>query len=132
MKVEGKDYTTIWLKDEDTISIIDQRYLPHSFVVEDICTADEMVIAIRDMHVRGAGLIGASAGYGMYLAVKEALGLRLPEEHIQECARRLVQTRPTAVNLEWAVNRQLSAIAQEKSGMEKLAAAKKNRYRHSR
>jgi methylthioribose-1-phosphate isomerase len=125
MKVEGKDYTTIWLKDEDTISIIDQRYLPHSFVVEDICTADEMVIAIRDMHVRGAGLIGASAGYGMYLAVKEALGLRIPEEHIQECARRLVQTRPTAVNLEWAVNRQLSAIAQEKSGMEKLAAAKK-------
>ena len=53
MKVEGKDFTTIWLKDEDTISIIDQRFLPHSFVVEDIHTADEMVTAIRDMHVRG-------------------------------------------------------------------------------
>ena len=125
MKVEGKDFTTIWLKDEDTISIIDQRFLPHSFVVEDIHTADEMVTAIRDMHVRGAGLIGASAGYGMYLSVKEALDLSIPEEHIRDCARRLVQTRPTAVNLEWAVNRQLSAIAQEKSGMEKLAAAKK-------
>ena len=70
MKVLGKNYSTIWIKedDEEVISIIDQRYLPHRFIIEDLHTVSEMVHAIKDMHVRGAGLIGAAAGYGMYLA----------------------------------------------------------------
>jgi methylthioribose-1-phosphate isomerase len=74
MKVLDKNYRTIWINedDEETISIIDQRYLPHRFIIEDLHTVSEMVHAIKDMHVRGAGLIGAAAGYGMYLATLEA------------------------------------------------------------
>ena len=74
MKVLGKNYSTIWLKEEDdeVISIIDQRYLPHRFIIEDLHSVSEIVHAIKDMHVRGAGLIGAAAGYGMYLATIEA------------------------------------------------------------
>ena len=74
MKVQGKSYTTIWINEEkeDVISIIDQRYLPHQFIIEDLHTLSELAHAIKEMHVRGAGLIGAAAGYGMYLAAMEA------------------------------------------------------------
>ena len=74
MFVDNKHYTTIWFMNEnsDKVCIIDQRYLPHKFIVEEISTVDEMVTAINEMHLRGAGLIGAAAGYGMYLATLEA------------------------------------------------------------
>ena len=64
MNVAGRHYRTIWLKpeDEQVVQLIDQRALPHQFVVEEVRTVEEMATAIRDMHVRGAGLIGASAG----------------------------------------------------------------------
>ena len=113
MNVSGKHYRTIWLKsDDDTvIQIIDQRHLPHRFVIEDLSTVDEVAVAIKDMHVRGAGLIGATAGYGMHVA---ALGA--PRDCVQAFtsslmadAEKLKATRPTAVNLEWAVSRQLEA-----------------------
>jgi len=71
MKVGGQLYRTIWLKPEDEriVHLIDQRALPHRFVIEEVKTVEQMAVAIRDMHVRGAGLIGAAAGYGMYLAM---------------------------------------------------------------
>ena len=73
MKVQGKHYRTIWLKDDQsTVQIIDQRWLPHQFVIEDITTCQQMGIAIKDMHLRGAPCIGAAAAYGMYLATLEA------------------------------------------------------------
>ena len=74
MKVGGEHFRTIWLHptNERVVQLIDQRFLPHQFVIEDISTVAQMATAIREMHVRGAGLIGASAGYGMYLAVLEA------------------------------------------------------------
>ena len=74
MKVRGKHFRTIWLKESDdgVVQLIDQRFLPHQFVIEEVTTVDQMATAIREMHVRGAGLIGASAGYGMYLATLEA------------------------------------------------------------
>ena len=74
MNVNGKPYRTIWLKEEEprTIQIIDQRNLPHEFKIENICSVTEMARAIKEMHVRGAGLIGAAAGFGMYLATLEA------------------------------------------------------------
>jgi len=74
MDVNGKPFRTIWLKaDEPTvIQIIDQRHLPHRFVIEDLRTVQDVAIALKEMHVRGAGVIGASAGYGMYLASLEA------------------------------------------------------------
>ena len=62
MKVDGQHYQTIWLKagDERVVQIIDQRFLPHRFVIEDVTTVAQMATAIREMHVRGAGLIGAA------------------------------------------------------------------------
>src|SRR6185436_18259716 len=104
MNVQGRHYRTIWPKpgDERVIQLIDQRALPHRFVIEDIRSVAEMAAAIREIHVRGAGLIGAAAGYGMYLAVFEA--------DLEAAAAELKATRPTAVNLAWAIDRQLKAI----------------------
>jgi methylthioribose-1-phosphate isomerase len=113
MHVSGRHYRTIWVKEDNdrTIQIIDQRHLPHRFVIEDLDNVDAMAVAIKDMHVRGAGLIGAAAGYGMYLAA-----LAAPRDSVsaffaalEADAHKLKATRPTAVNLEWAVERQLKA-----------------------
>jgi methylthioribose-1-phosphate isomerase len=125
VKVGGQHFRTIWLKpdDETVVQIIDQRFLPHQFVIEDIRTVEQMAIAIREMHVRGAGLIGASAGYGMYLAVIEVAARGSVGEHLTHAAAQLKATRPTAVNLSWAVERQLKNIAEGKSAKEKVALA---------
>jgi len=74
VKVGKQHFRTIWLNpaNQQVVQLIDQRFLPHRFVIEDVSTVAQMAIAIREMHVRGAGLIGASAGYGMYLAAIEA------------------------------------------------------------
>ena len=126
MKVEGKNYRTIWFKDErsNIISIIDQRSLPHRFIIEDLHTVGEVVTAIKEMHVRGAGLIGATAGYGMYLAVIEARDHKTFEDHLNLSAALLKSSRPTAVNLEWAVNRQLRAIETGSTIKEKIKIAR--------
>lgn len=109
MLVSGTPYRTVWIPQEsDCIRIIDQRRLPWSFTVIDLHTAAEAAEAIRDMAVRGAGLIGATAGYGMWLAAREAAN----REELGRLAALLVSTRPTAVNLAWAVQRQLTAIDQ--------------------
>jgi len=124
MKVQGKDYQTIWINEanREVISIIDQRHLPHQFVIEDLHSVNELVHAIKDMHVRGAGLIGAAAGFGMYLAVIEARDNN-SIDHLLESAELLKASRPTAVNLEWAVNRQLEAIANGNNFNEKIKIA---------
>lgn len=128
MKVGGKHFRTIWLKPEDetVIQLIDQRFLPHRLIIEEIRTVEQMATAIREMHVRGAGLIGASAGYGMYLAAIEAAGqfaITSMDEHLAAAAERLKSTRPTAVNLSWAVERQLKTINEGKDSTEKIALA---------
>lgn len=114
MNVYGKHYRTIWVKEDDpqVVQIIEQRLLPHKFVIEDLTTVDEVARAIKEMHVRGAGLIGATAGYGMYIAA-----LHAPRDSaaafmaaLVAAGEKLKATRPTAVNLEWAVERQLEAI----------------------
>jgi len=113
MKVGDKHYRTIWLDEIDTscVKIIDQRHLPHKFLVESLSTVSECALAIRDMHVRGAGLIGATAGYAMYLATLEAVDHPKGFDHsLVQSAEILLASRPTAVNLSWAVDRQLSAI----------------------
>src|SRR5437773_3920336 len=103
MKVGGQHFRTIWLKTEDdcVVQLIDQRFLPDRFVIEQVSTVEQMATAIREMHVRGAGLIGASAGYGMYLATIEAAERPTVagfEQHVVNAAARLKATRPTAVN----------------------------------
>jgi methylthioribose-1-phosphate isomerase len=128
VKVGGKHYRTIWLKPEDqrVVQLIDQRFLPHDFVIEEIRSVDRMGAAIREMHVRGAGLIGASAGYGMYLAAIEAASQASFDEHMARAAAQLAATRPTAVNLSWAVERQLRHVAAGKTVEEKMALALHN------
>lgn len=119
MNVDGKHYRTIWLKENNSyiVQIIDQRHLPHRFVIEDLSTVEEVARAIQEMHVRGAGLIGATAGYGMYIAA-----LKAPRESFMESLKtageQLKATRPTAVNLAWAVERQLEAIGAESGDVE--------------
>lgn len=112
MLVNGKPHRTVWLKPDEpqVIQIIDQRKLPWSVEIIELRTVNEVAAAIRDMAVRGAGCIGATAGYGMWLATLEAmrdpnfvLGARMG-------ARKLLQTRPTAVNLAYAINRVLAAV----------------------
>ncbi len=114
MNINGKHYRTIWRHAEqpEIVQIIDQRKLPFRFEVVDLTTAADAAEAIRDMTVRGAGLIGATAGYGMMLSA-----LRAPktsrEAFLQQVTADgdlLKAARPTAVNLAWAVDRQLAAI----------------------
>ncbi len=125
VKVGGKHFRTIWRKpdDETVVQLIDQRFLPHEFVIEEVRSVEQMAMAIREMHVRGAGLIGASAGYGMYLAALEAAGRDSFDEHLTAAAARLTATRPTAVNLSWAIERQLQNIASGKTADEKIGLA---------
>ena len=127
MKVAEKHYRTIWPHSNDAgvVQIIDQRHLPHEFIVEDLTTVDEVARAIKEMLVRGAGLIGATAGYGMAIAALHAP--RDSEEAFMTAltadGEKFKGTRPTAVNLAWAVHRQLEAI-QAAPGIEaKIRAA---------
>jgi methylthioribose-1-phosphate isomerase len=119
---------TVWIDDNDPGSImaIEQRLLP--FVYEEVAvrSADAMAEAIRDMVVRGAGCIGASAGYGMYLAALETSDLSGHEadEHLKRCAETLEASRPTAVNLTWAVQRQLGELLGIDDGVERIARAR--------
>jgi methylthioribose-1-phosphate isomerase len=114
MNVNGTHYRTIWTDGESprSVKIIDQRLLPHDFVVREVTSVEETATAIKDMWVRGAGLIGAMAGWGMYLAVLEAPSEsnRALFDSVERAAERLMATRPTAKNLEWAVRRQIAVI----------------------
>ncbi len=111
MNIDGKPFRTVW-KDptSDAVRIIDQRHLPFKFVIEDLRQVNDVATAIVDMHVRGAGCIGATAGYGIYLATLEATESRTPEKTLRDAADHLLATRPTAVNLRWAVDRQMTAL----------------------
>ena len=123
MRIDGKQFRTIWLSpDPQVVQIIDQRHLPHQFIIEDLVTVDDFARAIQEMHVRGAGLIGATAGYGMYAAALSAPS-EGTEAYLQQAAHQLLATRPTAKNLAWAVERQQRAMAQESSVQAKRAKA---------
>lgn len=125
MRVNGQHFRTIWLQENSSIiKIIDQRFLPHQFIIKDLHTVEEVVQAIKDMQVRGAGLIGAAAGYGMYLAVLEAANAESFDLYLDNAAMQLRSARPTAVNPEWAVNRQLMAVGSEKAIEGKIRIAK--------
>ena len=126
MLVNNKHYRTIWVKENNdkVIQLIDQRFLPHKFIIEDLKTVDDFAKAIKDMHVRGAGLIGATAGYGMYIAALQAPDVNF-DESLKKSANKLIATRPTAINLKWAVERQLKEMEKGKSIKEKREIAVK-------
>ncbi|MFA6569897.1 MAG: S-methyl-5-thioribose-1-phosphate isomerase [Bacteroidota bacterium] len=112
MRVGEKTYRTIWEKD-DVVQIIDQRHLPHKFVIETLSTLNEVAVAIKEMHVRGAPLIGVTAAYGLYLAAVEAKGKADFDNYMQKASETLIATRPTAINLKWAVERVLNSVSEE-------------------
>ncbi len=118
MKIQGKHYRTIWLHpdDERVVQIIDQRHLPHRFVIADLRSLEDFEFAIRDMLVRGAPLIGAAAAYGMYVAALQFSASQNFEEKMREAAARLKATRPTAVNLAYAVDRVLGVVGSSTVG----------------
>jgi len=102
MKIEGKEYRTIWFDDEKkVVKIIDQTKLPHKFIIKDLKTVKDAINAIKTMEVRGAPLIGGTAAYGIVLAILENNDLSF----IKESSEKLIQSRPTAINLQWAVHR---------------------------
>ncbi len=126
MKVAGQHFRTIWEKGDGAICIIDQRKLPFRFEIESLLTVDDAATAIKDMHVRGAGLIGATAGYGMWLAAAQFAREKSGDgftEALESAAKMLKGTRPTAVNLAWAVDRQLAAMAGVESVSGKVQTA---------
>ena len=108
MKVDGKPMRTIWLEpDGFSVSAIDQRRLPHEFVVVvEIPNAEAAAEAIRTMLVRGAPLIGATAAYGMALAMRDDRS----DTNLDRAYGLLVKSRPTAINLKWALDEMIRVL----------------------
>jgi methylthioribose-1-phosphate isomerase len=101
VKVSGRFYRTIWINGDGWgVDIIDQRWLPHDFRIATLRSVAEAATAIRDMWVRGAPLIGATAAYGLALAMRDDPS----DAALDEAWKRLHATRPTAVNLRWALD----------------------------
>ena len=123
MKVNGQHYHTIWEHSSNShiIQIIDQRALPHKFKVEDLVTVDDVLRALMEMHVRGAGLIGATGAYGMYLAALQASREQNGFTFMAAAAEVLKAARPTAINLAWAIQRQLHCISADMTSEELVA-----------
>jgi len=108
MKIDNKEYRTIWFDEiSKTVKIIDQTKLPHQFIIKDLKTVKDAINAIKTMEVRGAPLIGGTAAYGMALAVQENKDL----EFIKKSSADLIQSRPTAINLKWAVDRMMKKLS---------------------
>jgi methylthioribose-1-phosphate isomerase len=106
MKIQNKEYRTICYE-ENVVKIIDQTKLPHQFIIKDLKTVKDAINAINVMEVRGAPLIGGTAAYGMALAVQENNN----PEFIKKSAEELIQSRPTAINLKWAVDRMMKKLS---------------------
>ena len=124
MKVDGKDMRPIWLgEDGQTVQVIDQRRLPHELVVLDLNEVDDVIMAIQEMVVRGAPLIGVTAAYGVFIAALNAKGR--PDSGAffeKECAR-IKAARPTAINLIWGVER-VSAVVKGLDGVPRIDTAR--------
>jgi methylthioribose-1-phosphate isomerase len=119
VKVDGKPYRTIWLgADGTTVQAIDQTLLPHRFVVRDFTTVEDAERAIRTMIVRGAPLIGAAAAYGMALA----MAADPSDANLERAYKVLLASRPTAVNLRWALDDLRALLAPLGQGKRREAA----------
>ena len=106
MRIQGKEYRTIWYEDK-IVKIIDQTKLPHQFIIKDLKSVKDAINAIKVMEVRGAPLIGGTAAYGIVLAIQESTD----KEFINKSAEELIQSRPTAINLKWAVDRMMKKLS---------------------
>ena len=119
MKVDGKPMRTIWLEPDGwSVGIIDQTALPHRFVTARLTTLEETAHAIRAMLIRGAPLIGATAAYGVCLALRADAS----DELLERAYAALLATRPTAINLKWALDEMMAAV-RNRPRAERAAAA---------
>ena len=105
MRIGGKEYKTIWFKN-NVVKIIDQTKLPHQFIIKDLKTVKDAVNAIKKMEVRGAPLIGATAAYGLVLSLLE----KNDQTFLHKSAQDLIDSRPTAINLKWAIDRMIKKL----------------------
>ena len=108
MRIQGKEYRTIWFDEENkVVKIIDQTKLPHKFIIKDLKTVKDAINAIKFMEVRGAPLIGATAAYGLVLSIIE----NKEQTFLNKSSEDLIKSRPTAINLKWAVNRMMKKLS---------------------
>jgi methylthioribose-1-phosphate isomerase len=106
MRINNKNYRTIWFE-KNLVKIIDQTKLPHQFVIKSLKTVNDAICAIKTMEVRGAPLIGATAAYGLVLSIIEKNDLSFLKKSSEE----LIKSRPTAINLKWAVDRMMKKLS---------------------
>ena len=119
MKVDGKPMRTIWLEPDGwSVGIIDQTALPHRFITARLTTLEDVAHAIRAMMIRGAPLIGATTAYGVCLALRADAS----DESLERACAALAATRPTAINLRWALN-EMAAAVRNRPRAERVAAA---------
>ena len=105
MKIAGKQYRTIWFEN-NSVKIIDQTKLPHQFIIKELKTVKDSINAIKTMEVRGAPLIGATAAYGLALSLIE----NKDQSFLKKSSEDLIASRPTAINLKWAVERMMKKL----------------------
>jgi methylthioribose-1-phosphate isomerase len=119
MKVDGKPMRTIWLEPDGwSVGIIDQTALPHRFITARLTTLEDVAHAIRAMMIRGAPLIGATTAYGVCLALRADAS----DESLERACAALAATRPTAINLRWALDEMVAAV-RNRPRAERVAAA---------
>ena len=106
MNIQGKAYRTIWFEN-NSVKIIDQTKLPHQFIIKDLLTVKDSINAIKTMKVRGAPLIGATAAYGLVLSIIE----NKDKSFLKKSSEDLIASRPTAINLKWAVDRMMKKLS---------------------
>ena len=106
MRIKNQEYRTIWFEN-NTVKIIDQTKLPHKFIIKSLKTVKDAINAIKVMEVRGAPLIGATAAYGLVLSIIE----NNDQSFLKKSAEDLINSRPTAINLKWAVDRMMKKLS---------------------
>ena len=106
MKINGKAFRTIWF-DNNIVKIIDQTKLPHQFIIKELKSVKDTILAIKNMEVRGAPLIGATAAYGLVLSIIE----KNDQFFLKKSSEDLIKSRPTAINLKWAVDRMMKKLS---------------------
>ncbi len=124
MKVDGKNIRPIWFdSNSESIKVIDQRFLPHKFIVEELKNVDDVIHAIKEMYVRGAPLIGATGAFGVYAIISQNKEKSVDNNYLIKEAKKLKDARPTAVNLSWGVDCVLETVFKYKLPSQRLDKA---------
>ena len=127
MLVNKKNLTTIWYDDnKSSVKIIDQRFLPHQLKIVTLSSLEDAEYAIREMQVRGAPLIGITAAYGIALSMNDDPS----DKNLKQSYNLLLETRPTAINLKWALDLMLEEL--KKTSVNKRKIEKNNKDAHKK